>query len=95
MKRFKLYRGSMHEDDNGKYVLYDDVNGLFNSNKPDACAQLCEVRADVKALVDCVWSFRELMLLLVEAGVLTQGSATDLAIQDLTKLTEKVSEHFV
>ncbi len=25
MKRYKLYRGSMHEDEKGKYCLFDDV----------------------------------------------------------------------
>ena len=27
--RYKLYRGAMHQDENGKYILFDDFVELF------------------------------------------------------------------
>ena len=53
MKRFKLYRGAMHEDDSGPYVLHDDVINLFNpSNEPGANIhpQLFEILNDIGAI---------------------------------------------
>jgi hypothetical protein len=34
MKRYKLYRGGMHEDEKGKYVLFDDVKTILENCMP-------------------------------------------------------------
>jgi hypothetical protein len=41
MKRYKVYRGAMHEDENGKYVLHSDVE---------------QFRTEVRELVDAVFN---------------------------------------
>jgi len=76
----------MREDDNGPYVLHDDVINLFNPGnvaKPDACSQLYDVRALGEAICD------------MEKYISDESSMLGEKYKKIVEKYNKVSEHFI